>query len=108
MQLELKTYLYDIAEAGQLIATFTADKPFTDYERDAMLRSAVERQFEIIGEALTRLARLDQALAERITEYRRIIAFRNILAHPRQSSCGSILAHLRKTWHDFVDNGTRR
>ena len=41
----------------------------------------MERQFEIIGEALTRLARLDEAIAQRISEYRRIIAFRNILVH---------------------------
>ena len=44
-----------------------------------MLRSAVERQFEIIGEAMTQLAKLDAALAARISEYRDIIAFRNIL-----------------------------
>lgn len=81
MPLEVKKYLYDMAEAAELIASFTAGKSFADYQRDAMLRSAVERQFEIVGEALAQMARRDEALAARITEYRRIIAFRNILAH---------------------------
>lgn len=46
-----------------------------------MLRAAVERQFEIIGEALGQLAKLDRTVAERISEHRRVIAFRNILIH---------------------------
>ncbi len=79
MRREAKKYLYDIQQAAQLIAGFTAEKTLPDYEGDAMLRSAVERQFEIAGEGL--LARLDEALASRISEYRRIIAFRNILIH---------------------------
>ncbi len=81
MRLEAKKYLYDIAEAARLLTNFTAGKAFTEYEADAMLRSAVERQFEIVGEALAQMARLEEPLAERISEYRRIIAFRNILAH---------------------------
>ena len=46
-----------------------------------MLRAAVEREFEIIGEAMTQLARVDKAVAARISEYKRIIAFRNVLIH---------------------------
>ena len=45
-----------------------------------MLR-AVERQCEILGEALARLAKTDPTTAAQVGEYRRIIAFRNILIH---------------------------
>ena len=41
----------------------TAGKSFADFDSDLVLRSAVERQFEILGEALGQLARLDAALA---------------------------------------------
>ena len=81
MRPEAKKYLYDIAEAAGLIASFTAGRTFADYEGNAMLRSAVERQFEIIGEALAQLVRMDEALAAQIPDYQRIIAFRNILIH---------------------------
>ena len=81
MRLESKKYLHDIQRAAGLVTEFTSGRELTDYSRDPMLRAAVEREFEIIGEALTRLARLDQETAGRISEYSRIIAFRNILIH---------------------------
>ena len=46
-----------------------------------MLRSAVERQFEIIGEAVNKLAKEDEELAANISEYKRLIGFRNVLIH---------------------------
>ena len=46
-----------------------------------MRRAAVERQFEIIGEAMAQLAKADEKVAEHISEYQRVIAFRNLLIH---------------------------
>lgn len=81
MRLEARKYLYDIQQAAARISEFTEGKRFEDYQTEAILRAAVERQFEIIGEALVRLASLDQDLVARISEHRRIIAFRNLLIH---------------------------
>jgi uncharacterized protein with HEPN domain len=55
MRLESKKYLYDVLQAGKNLRQFTEGKVFSDYQADAQLRSATERQFEIIGEALRRI-----------------------------------------------------
>jgi len=81
MRLESKKYLYDVLQAGRNLRRFAEGKTFSDYQTDTQLRSATERQFEIIGEALRRLSNEDSATAARISEYGRIIAFRNILIH---------------------------
>lgn len=81
MRPEARTYLHDMQRACSFLRQFTTDKTFADYETDPLLRSAVERQFEIIGEALTKLSKVDPETAASITDRRRIIAFRNLLIH---------------------------
>ena len=75
MRLESCKHLEDIRQAAELIQSFTLGKTFLDYGSEAMLRSAVERQFEIIGEALNRLDHDDAATASRISDKGRIIFF---------------------------------
>jgi uncharacterized protein with HEPN domain len=55
MQRDPRAYLWDAREAAAAILEFVTDKTFEDYADDRLLRSAVERQFEIIGEALNPL-----------------------------------------------------
>src|SRR4029079_5662482 len=81
MHADARKLLWDAQQASERVARFTAGKTFVDYEADDYLRSAVERQFEIIGEALNQLARIDPDTADVIPELPRIVAFRNILIH---------------------------
>jgi uncharacterized protein with HEPN domain len=74
-------WLQDIADACALIRRATQDQTLVGYEQDAVVRSAVERNFEIIGEALNRIRRTDPETAARVPEYDDIIAFRNLLIH---------------------------
>ena len=73
--------LEDIRQAAHRLQAFTANVTAADYYRSELLQSAVERQFEIAAEALNRLLKLAPDIAQRITEYRRIIDFRNLLSH---------------------------
>ncbi|HWE85724.1 MAG TPA: HepT-like ribonuclease domain-containing protein [Terracidiphilus sp.] len=81
MRLEARKYLYDIQEAASFASQFTEGKGFAQYQQDPMLRFAVERAFAIIGEALLKLDRIDPSAAAKVSEFRSIIAFRNILVH---------------------------
>lgn len=74
-------YLWDARHAAERVIRFISGRDYSGYLVDDMLRSAVERQFEIIGEAFAGLRRADPGLAEFIPNLPRIIAFRNVLIH---------------------------
>lgn len=81
MKDEVLAHLYDILTAANAVKAFVAGHGFDDYSSNEQLRSAVERKFQIMGEALNRLHRDEPALLNHIREHREIISFRNILVH---------------------------
>lgn len=81
MQRDPRAFLWDVREAALAIQSFTLGLDVAAYESNAMAQAAVERKFEIIGEALNQLSKLDAALACRIPDLPQIVAFRNQLIH---------------------------
>ena len=81
MQPQSPKLLEDIRDAAAFIREVATGKSLADYRTDRVLRQAIERNFEIIGEAIKRLAQHDAETAARIDDYRQIIAFRNVLIH---------------------------
>ena len=73
--------LWDAQLAADRVSRFCAGKTFANYDTDELLCSAVERQLEIVGEALNQLSRVDAATASLLPDLPRIVAFRNMLIH---------------------------
>ena len=74
--------LLDIRISCEEIIEFCASKDLESLRSSRMLQLALEREFEIIGEALLRLERVEmERLESKIPEYRKIIGFRNLVAH---------------------------
>jgi len=76
-----RAFLWDVRKAADNIAAFVRDKTSAGFARDELLHSAVERQLEIIGEALHQLAKVDPDLAAQVPHLRQIVGLRNILIH---------------------------
>ena len=98
MQRDPRAYLWDVREAALAIQGFVAGMDVTAYASTPLVHSAVERKFEIIGEALGQLARLDPALASRVPNLPRIVAFRNQLIH------GYALVNHSTVWNVVQDS----
>lgn len=81
MQRDPRAFLWDAREAALAIQSFTADVDAAAYAGNPLVQAAVERKFEVIGEALNQLSKQDAALAARIPDLALIVAFRNQLIH---------------------------
>lgn len=81
MQRDPRAFLWDVREAALAIHAFVDGMSAEEYLASSLVQSATERKFEVIGEALNQLARVDAALAGRVPELAQIVAFRNQLIH---------------------------
>ncbi len=81
MEIEIKTWLYDILNAIIEIDSFFEDRPkeFAEYQNDLRTRRAVERNIEIIGEAMNRI--LQRNVAVELSNSRKIVDTRNRIIH---------------------------
>jgi len=80
MESEIKTWLIDIKSAIHEINTFLPNqKDFREFEKDLKTKRAIERNIEIIGEAIHRILKIDPTI--RIENARKIVDTRNRIIH---------------------------
>ncbi len=87
-------YLFDIIDSCQYLEELTSDADIDRYESNRMFRSAIQRELQIVGEAVMQLNALDPKTAECITEYKRIIGFRHVLVHGYDAIDPEIVWHV--------------
>lgn len=81
MPRSVATYLADILDACDAIRDVLLGIDLATYEEKRAIRSAVEREFIIIGEAVASIRRADESVVKSISHARMIIGFRNLLTH---------------------------
>jgi uncharacterized protein with HEPN domain len=91
MNHKLAKCLLDALEACRAIIEFTDGYTFDNYNGSKLLRSAVERQFEILGESFNRIEGMDDAFRERLPEIGAIIGMRNRIIHGYDTVDNSIV-----------------
>jgi len=91
MDIEIKVWLYDILKAINEIESFLLDSPkeFSAYQNDLKTRRAVERNIEIIGEAMNRILQKDGSLE--LSNSRKIVDTRNRIIHGYDSVSDDII-----------------
>ena len=103
MRPDVSKLIQDIIFAANEIESFTKGMNITSFTNSSIVLRAVERDFEIIGEAFNRISRIDDTLLDSIPDSRKIIGFRNIIAHGYDSIDERILwAAIEKHLPDLV------
>lgn len=76
-------WLFDIKIAVEEINGYFDNKPsdFAEYQKNLMLKRAVERNLEIIGEAISRIIKKDESFIKNISDAKAIIGLRNQVIH---------------------------
>lgn len=85
MQPKTPAYLEHIRDAARFVADYTCGVSLEEYEANRPMRQAVERSFEVMGEAMRRLEHHDPEVASTIPEARDVVGFRNVLIHAYDS-----------------------
>lgn len=85
MQPKILKFLLDIQSVIQEIETVKTkvNNNFNSFKSDILLQRAVERDLEIIGEAIRKIIEIDPAV--KITSAKNIIGLRNIISHAYDS-----------------------
>ena len=102
-------WLYDIQQAiSEIESYFPSKMVFSEYKENIMLKRAVERDLEIIGEAVNRIVKRDKSLEEKITEAKAIISLRNFVIHSYDSVSDEniwsiLIMHLPKLKQEIED-----
>jgi uncharacterized protein with HEPN domain len=73
--------IHDALLAADWVAARCAGVTLAQFAEDDTLHLAVERQLEIVGEALSRAERADSSIGQVVPDLYRIIGLRNVLAH---------------------------
>jgi uncharacterized protein with HEPN domain len=90
MDEEIKKYLFDIKTSIESIHEYLGDKKDFDWFcAQKVVRRAVEREFEIIGEALNRILKIENTIS--ITNARKIVNLRNYIIHAYDNVVNEIL-----------------
>jgi uncharacterized protein with HEPN domain len=80
MDIEIKAWIFDILTAVEEIESFLADvSDFAAYQNDVRTKRAIERNLEIIGEAMNRILKKDPFI--QFTNSRKIVETRNRIVH---------------------------